>query len=115
MHFDEILPCVETPVLVGQAVPPAAFKMPEYRRRLPHFHPNDAPLFLTWRLWGSLPAIADPIIYPTRGHAFAAQDRFLDRHASGPRWLGDPRIAELVARAILIGDCERNLYRLLAW
>jgi hypothetical protein len=26
--------------------------MREYRRRLPHFHRDDVPLFLTWRLWG---------------------------------------------------------------
>ena len=100
--------------MVGQAVSPAVCKMPEYQRRLPHFHPDDAPIFLTWRLYGSLPAITDPTIYPTRGHAFVAQDRFLDRRASGPRWLGDPRVADVVARAILIGDCERNFYRL-AW
>jgi hypothetical protein len=24
--------------------------MPEYRRKLPHFHPDQAYLFLTWRL-----------------------------------------------------------------
>jgi REP element-mobilizing transposase RayT len=89
--------------------------MPEYRRKLPHFHPNDAHLFLTWRLWGSLPARKDCTIYPTRGLAFAAQDRVLDRRASGPRWLRDTRIADLVARSILIGDCERHFYRLAAW
>ncbi len=100
---------------MGRAVSPAALKMAEYRRRLPHFHPNDAPLFITWRLWGTLPVPADPTIYPTRGHAFVAQDRFLDRRASGPRWLGDPRIADVVAHAILIGDCERHFYRLFAW
>jgi putative transposase len=90
--------------------------MPEYRRRLPHFHPNDAYLFLTWRQWGSsLPAKADSTTYPTSGHAFVAHDRVLDRRASGPRWLKDPRIADAVSHAILIGNCERRFYRLLAW
>ncbi len=65
--------------------------MPDYRRRLPHIHPCDSLLFLTWRLWGSLPG------------------------QPGEARLRDPRIAELVARAILIGDVERKLYSLRAW
>jgi len=89
--------------------------MPEYRRRLPHFHPNDACLFVTWRLWGSLPARRDLTRFPTPRHAFAVQDRVLDRHPSGPRWLHDPRVADIVAEAILIGECERRFYRLCAW
>ena len=30
--------------------------MSYYERRLPHWHPEDAWLFITWRLAGSLPA-----------------------------------------------------------
>ena len=89
--------------------------MPEYRRRLPHCHPIDANLFLTWRLWGSLPANADDTLYATPGRAFAAQDRVLDRRATGPLWLKDPRIADLVSNAILVGECERHYYQLQAW
>ena len=33
--------------------------MAEYRRRLPHFHPDGEYLFVTWRLHGSLP-VAQP-------------------------------------------------------
>jgi len=89
--------------------------MPEYERRLPHFHPDDTWLFLTWRLWGSLPARADPIVYPNPDHAFVARDRILDRRSTGPRWLLDPRVASLVADAILIGESERHFYHLGAW
>lgn len=89
--------------------------MPEYRRRLPHFHPNDSWVFLTWRLWGSLPAKPDLTMYPTAGPAFRARDRTLDLRASGPHWLGDPRIAGIVAEAILIGERERHFYQLRAW
>jgi REP element-mobilizing transposase RayT len=89
--------------------------MSEYRRRLPHFHPSDSYVFITWRLWGPLPAKPDLTRHPTPGHAFAAQDRVLDRHASGPRWLHDPRIADIVAEAILIGEFERRFYQLRAW
>ena len=72
--------------------------MLEYRRRLPHFHLDDAYLFLTWRLWGSWPAhppSSRP--YLTPGHAFVAADRALDRAGAGPMWLKDhPRIARLL-------------------
>ena len=30
-------------------------------------------------------------------------------------WLKEPRIAELVSNAILVGDCERHFYSLVAW
>jgi hypothetical protein len=111
--LDEILRLAEGRDRVGQAVSPAD-SMPEHRRKLPHFHPNDRYLFLTWRLWGSLPAKSDWKVYPSAGHAFLAHDRALDQHASGPVWLPDPRIANLVAQAILIGDRERHLYDLYA-
>ena len=87
----------------------------DYRRRLPHFHPDDTCLFLTWRLWGSLPAKANRAAYPTAGQAFVATDRELDMRESGPLWLKDPRIADLVAETILVGDRERHFYDLCAW
>ncbi len=89
--------------------------MAEYRRRLPHFQPDGAPLFVTWRLSGSIPRKADSILYATPGHAFVAQDRALDRDSSGPHWLAYPKIADLVAHTILIGEGERRFYELLAW
>ena len=89
--------------------------MSEYRRRLPHFHPDDTYLFVTWRLSGSLPAKRDATLFATPGHAFAAYDRVLDRRASGSLWLKDPRVADLVSSAILIGDLERHFYPLRAW
>ena len=57
--------------------------MLEYRRRLPHFQPDNAYIFLTWRLFGSLPAVSAKGHYPTAGHAFVAADRALDRLGSG--------------------------------
>jgi REP element-mobilizing transposase RayT len=51
--------------------------MPEYQRRLPHFQPDGACLFLTWRLWVSLPRQANSVTYSTPGQAFVAQDRAL--------------------------------------
>ena len=90
--------------------------MTEYRRRLPHYHPDQTYLFLTWRLWGTLPAKTAPsMAHPTTGHTFLARDRVLDRHCHGPAWLRDPHIADLVARAIVIGELERRFYGLQAW
>jgi len=102
-------------IWVGQAVSPAPAKMPEYRRRLPHFHPDDTCLFLTWRLWGSLPPKPLSHRYPTPGHAFVAADRILHRDRSGPLWLGQPRIARLVMETLVAGENERGFYELSAW
>ena len=55
------------------------------------------------------------MIYPTPGRVFVAQDRLLDRCTSGPRWLRCRQIADLVAKAILAGQHERQFYELDAW
>ena len=89
--------------------------MRQYRRKLPHLQPEDFWLFLTWRLWGSLPPLLVPTRYPTAGQAFVAEDRVLARQRSGPLWLRDARIAGLVAETILAGESERRLYELCAW
>jgi REP element-mobilizing transposase RayT len=88
--------------------------MAEYRRKLPHFHPDDAYLLVTWRLHGSLPTAQPDVVYATPGHAFLAQDRALDR-SHGPRWLGDSRLANSVAEIILAGANEKKFYELIAW
>lgn len=88
--------------------------MSEYRRRLPHFHPENAYLFLTWRLWGTLPSAKDCVAYPSKD-VFVARDLVLDRSCYGPLWLKDPRLGGLVAEAILIGASERGFYELQAW
>jgi putative transposase len=89
--------------------------MADYYRRLPHYHPADAWVFLTWRLWGSLPARYEIVDHRTPGHAFVAQDRALEACATGPRWLAIPQIADLVATAIEQGAIERRFHELSAW
>ena len=42
-------------------------------------------------------------------------DRYMDRAASGPTWLKDPRIAECVVRSLLQGERDWNLYELFSW
>ena len=88
--------------------------MPEYRRRRISTA-MIAHLFLTWRLWGSLPGKPSPRIDPTPGHAFVAADRILPRDRSGPLWWNQPRIAGLVVNSIIAGESERGFYELCAW
>ena len=71
--------------------------MSYHERRLPHYYPPEAILFLTWRLFGSLPAFSSPS-GTDPGKVFAQHDLLLDTATSGPRWLKDQRIAALVAK-----------------
>ena len=43
------------------------------------------------------------------------QDEQYDRSLSGPMWLQNPRIASVVANALLYGDTVRGFYTLHAW
>lgn len=100
--------------MVGQAFGLPCPHMPEYRRKLPHFHPDQSYLFLTWRLWGSMPRKIESAVYPSAGRAFVVQDSALHA-APGPTWLSDQRIAAVVANAILCGERQRRFYELYGW
>jgi REP element-mobilizing transposase RayT len=95
-----------------------------YRRRLPHWQPPGADVFLTYRLYGSLPKnslreLADWFaLLQKRGRkviersfpeaAFCEQDQqllwqyilrldeYLDEGLNGPFWLREPALAELI-------------------
>jgi len=72
-----------------------------YHRRLPHFHEPERPIFLTWRLHGSLPANRFfPETSVSSGQAFAAMDRLLDEASTGPFFLRQPAIAGMIVEAI---------------
>jgi putative transposase len=74
-----------------------------YRRRLPHWHPEGAYIFLTWRLHGTLPRHEDLDLmapHTTEGQRFVALDRYMDRASTGPTWLKDPRVAACVVEAL---------------
>jgi putative transposase len=74
-----------------------------YRRHLPHWHPEEAWLFVTWRLAGSLPASA------IASNDFVALDRVLDQASHGPVWLDDARVANMVCDVIQQAAAERRL------
>src|ERR1035437_3945977 len=83
-------------------------------RHLPHWQPEDAALFITWRLHGSSPRIPAPFEHQSAGKAFADVDRELDRAATGPRYLLDERVAQCVADALRYGEAKLGLYELRA-
>ena len=85
-------------------------------RNLPHYYPPEAILFITWRLFGSMPACGMPITQNAKaGSAFIQADRLLDKATTGARWLSDPRIAEVVADILERGEHEYRLYERFAW
>ncbi len=95
-----------------------------YRRHLPHIQPPGATLFVTCRLSGSIPIevlqlledereqvekrlakITDPDERNRRSdeehrRLFGKWDKVLDSAQSGPRWLRDGRVAELVCNSL---------------
>jgi hypothetical protein len=78
--------------------------MQNYRRHLPHWQPEGAEFFVTWRLHGSLPA----------GHTgadFVTVDRELER-SIGPRWMQDPRVANCVMETLIESE---QTWKLWAW
>ena len=104
-----------------------------YSRNLPHWHPEEACIFLTWRLYGTLPggtvtpdcAPASQSAKPskrnkneeseTAGARFKRLDLQLDRAKIGPRWLADSRIARCVEDAMVRGEKALAQYLLHAY
>jgi len=91
--------------------------MGHYERRLPHWDAVDQPLFVTFRLHGSLPAhrVFPPDRLSHSGRAFVAMDRLLDRGTSGPLYLSCPEVAESVVAALRDGDRRFHRYQLHAF
>ena len=89
--------------------------MPIRRRRLPHLDVPGRPVFITFRVFGSLPANRRfPASTLISGQAFVAMDRLLDVATTGPQFLSRPDIAQTVLDAILRG-AELDHYDLHAW
>ena len=105
-----------------------------YRRNMPHIVPPSATLFVTFRLAGSLPVAMvqqlqaeletylDTVtrtlpadeqaadFYQARKAYFGKFDAQLDGSTSGPDWLRQPAVAELVQREIeLLSELKINV------
>lgn len=94
-----------------------------FRRKLPHYQPTHAIYFITFRLEGTLPGEVierlrderekelravgqgqDGILsYEVHEKYFEKYDSLLDGTASGPTWLNDNRVAQIVADALHSG------------
>jgi putative transposase len=86
-----------------------------HRRRLPHWYLDGIPLFLTWHLEGSLPrGLYPPPQKASSGQAFVWMDRYLDTARSGPLFLRQPAIAQLVVNSLVKGE-QLGHYQLHAW
>jgi putative transposase len=86
-----------------------------YRRRLPHWHPTGQDIFITWRLYGSLPRkISPPEANSSPGKVFVHYDHILDVAKTGPLWLKDPRIAESILSSLKNAQ-DRKLFNLRAY
>jgi putative transposase len=83
-----------------------------HTRRLPHFYSVGKPIFLTWRLHGSLPPNRSFPTATSSGQAFVAMDRILDNARAGPLYLRRPEIASMVVEAIHYRDGELEHYHL---
>jgi len=87
-----------------------------YRRRLPHLFQAGQPVFITWRLHGSLPSnrpfSAECV---SSGRAFAVMDRLLDHARTGPADLGQPALAQMVVEAIRYHEQVLQRYSLHAF
>jgi REP-associated tyrosine transposase len=91
--------------------------MRHYQRRLPHWDTVDQPLFVTFRLHGSLPAhrVFPPESLARSGKAFVAMGSLLDSGASGPLYLRRPELAEMVVGALHDGERRFHRYQLHAY
>jgi REP element-mobilizing transposase RayT len=85
------------------------------RRHLPHWIPDEAAVFVTWRLAGSLPGLTDDTKRSSVLPAFLQQDERHDGERTGPVWLQDSRVAGVVVNALLYGETVRRFYQLHAW
>jgi putative transposase len=88
-----------------------------YRRRLPHWQPQGVPIFLTWRLHGSLPRAPHTFefISLTDGQRFLLLDRQLDTASSGPTFLKQPQVAAAVVDTLFLAGEKWGLYKLFTW
>ena len=105
-----------------------------YRRNLPHWQPNGAEYFVTFRLAGSLPRtvieklkeqrdrfisknkssdsyLKDKVAF--EAHLFKTYDQLLDKAATGPVWLKNEHIAKIAIESIHFYD--QKLYDLYAF
>ncbi len=87
-----------------------------HTRHLPHWHPADTPLFVTFNLHGAIPRNHfPPRDVASAAKAFVYMHRFLDAAQHGPAWMKRSEIATIVADAIRHGEEALRHYELQSW
>lgn len=92
--------------------------MTYYERNLPHWHPEGRAIFLTWRVYGTLPEhvlVAAKKDEGPPGRQFLRIERLLDRTSFGPFWMQNAEVASVVQSSILRGADELHHYQLLGY
>ena len=79
--------------------------VPDYQRNMPHFTPNDAPYFITFNLDGALPTAVRRSLLSGNSR-FKDYDACLDKVASGPNWLVQPDLADIVFQRLMQLESE---------
>ena len=90
-----------------------------YKRNLPHWHPEGKCIFLTWRLYGSLPVgfvrglRLNEKLKPAE--EFRLAEKLLDYATEGPLWLKQPAVADAVTEILLQAASKFRHYDLHAY
>jgi len=93
----------------------AHYSCMDSHRRLPHVYPENAWLFVTWHLYGSLPSARFPPPHKaSAGEAFVWMDRYSDVARAGPLFLKQEPVAQLVVHSLFKG-AELGHYKLAAF
>lgn len=99
---------------------PVLHSMVFYKRHLPHWQPEEAELFITFRLADSLPVEAikrlkyyrkqlqketkQNLHCKIQSKLFQKYEAFLDQAESGPLWLKEEKVAQIVQKSLHFYD-----------
>jgi hypothetical protein len=86
-----------------------------YERHLPHWQPEGAALFLTWRLHGSLPRTVEILEPRPAGKPSSPWTGSWMEPPPVPDGFRNERVAQVVADALHYGERQLGLYQLRAW
>jgi putative transposase len=93
--------------------------MTYYARDLPHWQPPGKDIFVSWRLYGSLPVTFIRSLQSSADNSarqrFRATEAQLDKALNGPLWLKEPSVARCVTDAIQRAATGLHFFRLHAY
>lgn len=78
-----------------------------FRRTLPHIQPKDSIFFITFRLFGSLPADVVSALKEEFESEKRSTSVIMKKYSESPKYLSIPEIAQIVADSIDFGNGKR--------